>query len=142
MWNSPIPEKRWTGFRDVNRGPAAFESLAHFEAAQLSELQASFPDHELVTLGRLLARGKKLEIEVFVRTHGPNPLFDPQRDLEVPVGVARADVVDLGQPAGAEANSAVLSGEVLHVLFQAGEASRFQQGRHPRNDRRHRGPSR
>src|SRR5687768_10269119 len=117
MWSSPIPEKRWTGFRDEHRGTAAFDSLSAFETAQLSELRNALSEHDLETLGRLINRGKKLEIEVFVRTHGPNPLFDPQRELEVPVGVARADTVDLNKPATAQANQSILNGEILHVLF-------------------------
>lgn len=128
MWNSPIPEKRWLGFRDINKGVAAFESLEKFEAAALNELQVGFEGHEAATLGRLLARGKKLEAEVFVRTHGPNPISDPNAEPDVPVGVAKADVVDLHESASAEANRAILDGEILHVLFQAGEASRFAEG--------------
>ncbi|MCG3205236.1 MAG: hypothetical protein KCHDKBKB_01955 [Elusimicrobia bacterium] len=128
MWNSPIPEQRWRGFRREKPGVAAFESLASFEQASLSELKESLADHELVTLGRLLARGKKEEIEVFIRTHGPNPLFDPHCELDVPVGVAKADVLDLRTPATQQANQAILEGEVLHILFQAGEATRFAEG--------------
>lgn len=128
MWNSAIPERRWTGFRHVHRGPAAFASLETFEQAQMSELQEALADHEVVALGRLLDLGKKAEAELFIRTHGPNPLFDPKEPLNVPVGVARADVVNLAEPASPEANAAILAGEVVHVLFQAGEASRFQRG--------------
>lgn len=128
MWNSPIPEQRWRGFRREKNGVAAFESLANFEQASLSELQESLVEHEAATLGRLLARGKKEELEVFVRTHGANPLVDPQSNLNVVVGIAKADVVDLQESSSAEANRAILDGEVLHVLFQAGEATRFAEG--------------
>src|SRR5712671_6864317 len=93
MWNSPIPERRWTGFRRVHRGAAAFQSLSQFEQSQVSELQEGLADHEASALGRLLERCRKQEVEVFIRTHGPNPIFDPQNELEVPVGVARADIV-------------------------------------------------
>ena len=128
MWHSPVPENRWRGFRRKLSGTAAFESLSSFEQASLSELENSLADHEAATLGRLLARGNKVEIEVFVRTHGPNPIFDPQAELDIPVGAAKADVIDLHTPASAEANRAILDGEILHLLFQAGEASRFAEG--------------
>lgn len=127
-WNAPIPEKRWRGFRRVNRGTEAFKSLENFEAAQVSELEEGLEDYERKTLGRLLKRGKKIEIDVFIRSHGPNPIFDPQAEIDVPVGVARADHVLLSEPATAEANRAILNGDIVHTLFQAGEASRFGQG--------------
>src|SRR5581483_5169470 len=85
MWNSPIPERRWLGFRRRHRGADAFASLEKFEQAQLSELEEALSEHEAAALGRLLELGKKQEAELFVRTHGPNPLFDPQKDLDVPV---------------------------------------------------------
>lgn len=128
MWNSPIPETRWTGLRRDHRGVEAFKSLTNFEQALVSELQYALSDHDAETLGRLLHRNKKSEIELFIRTHGPNPIFDPQKELDVEVGVARADIVPLATPATAEANAAILNGDVVHVLFQAGEASRFQAG--------------
>ncbi len=128
MWSSPIPEKRWFGFRRKFRGTSAFESLGNFEEAALNELGSSLEEHEAATLGRLLARGKKVEIEMFIRTHGANPLFEPQGDLDVPVGIAKADVVDLHNLPSASANRAILDGEILHVLFQAGEATRFAAG--------------
>lgn len=128
MWNSPIPERRWLGFRRLNRGAAAFASLEAFEKAQVSELEEAFAEHEAAALGRLLELGKKQEAELFVRTHGPNPIFDPQNELDLPVGVARADVVNLAEAASAEAEAAILDGRIVHVLFQAGEASRFQEG--------------
>jgi len=128
MWNSPIPEPRWQGFRRVLRGAPAFTSLDNFEKSQVSELQEALADHESTALGRLLKEGKKAEAELFVRTHGPNPIFNPQEPLDVAVGVARADVVNLATPASPEANAKILNGEVVHVLFQAGEASRFQAG--------------
>lgn len=128
MWNSLIPERRWIGFRRSHRGAAAFTSLEKFEQAQLSELQEALAPHEAVALGRLLDLGKKAEAELFIRTHGPNPIFDPQKNLDVTVGVARADSVNLAEPASPEANAAILNGNVIHVLFQAGEASRFQRG--------------
>src|SRR5688572_20130204 len=115
MWNSPIPEPRWRGFRRVHRGTAAFESLEKFEQAQVSELQEALADHEAETLGRLLERCKKPEVEIFVRTHGPNPILDPGKELEVPVGVARADVVTLTDPSSPEASAAILGGQVVHV---------------------------
>src|SRR4051794_33186888 len=107
MWNSPIPERRWSGFRRKLRGAQAFASLQTFEEAQVLELTDGFSEHEAQTLGRLLARGNKSEIELFVRTHGPNPIFDPQRDLEVAVGVAKADVVRLEQEASPDAHGAI-----------------------------------
>ncbi len=128
MWHSPVPEKRWRGFRRELSGTAAFESLSNFERASVNELENGLAEHELATLGRLLARGNKVEIEVFVRTHGPNPIFDPQGDLNIAIGAAKADVVSLDDSATAEANRAVLDGEVLHIFFQAGEASRFSEG--------------
>lgn len=127
-WNTPVPEIRWKGFRRVNRGVEAFQSLDKLEAAQVSELEESLSDHERQTLGRLLSRGKKLEIDIFIRSHGSNPLFHPQDDIDVSVGVAKADVVDLGQPPTPEAINAILNGDVVHVLFQAGDATRFQKG--------------
>lgn len=128
MWNSAIPEQRWAGFRRRLRGPEAFVSVQNFEEAQALELTDALSEHDAETLGRLLARGQKAEIELFVRTHGPNPIFDPAKDLDVPVGVAKADVVPLDQAASAEANAAILRGDVVHALFQAGEATRFQAG--------------
>ncbi len=128
MWNSPIPEKRWRGVRRESPGIAAFQTVASFEKAAVDELQRGLADHEAATVGRLIALNKKVELEVFIRTHGPNPLFDPAADLDVPVGVAKADVVDLHELPSAEANRAILDGQVLHVLFQAGEASRFAAG--------------
>ncbi len=128
MWTSVVPEKRWTGFRRLNKGVAAFASLSEFEKAAMDELLQSLADHELVTLGRLLERGKKAEIESFIRTHGANPLFDPQRELEWPVGVVKADVVPMSRASSEEANRAILDGKIVHVFFQAGEASRFQEG--------------
>jgi hypothetical protein len=128
MWNSPIPEKRWKGFRSQNRGKEAFLNLSKFEEAVLSELQNSLEEHEISSLGRLLSRGKKPEIELFIRTHGPNPLFDPQGELEFNVGVAHADVIPIEIMPTSEALDAVVSGAVLHALFQAGDATRFNQG--------------
>lgn len=128
MWNSPVPQRRWFGFRHERPGPAAFASLSEFERAALDEITQSLADHEALTLGRLLARGKKTEIEMFIRTHGANPIFDPQRELEGDVGVAKSDIVSISHVASAEANQAVLQGRVAHVLFQAGDATRFQSG--------------
>lgn len=128
MWNSPVPEKRWAGQRTEFKGTTAFESLQNFEAATQKELEASLEEHELVNLGRLIQMGKKMELELFIRTHGANPIFDPQAELDVPVGVAHADKVDLFEPPSGEALEAILNGDILHVLFQAGEASRFQEG--------------
>jgi hypothetical protein len=127
-WNSPIPEQRWRGRRRAHIGTDAFSSLAKFEEAALSELEESLTEQELKALGRLLERGQKVELELFTRTHGANPLFDPQAELDVPIGVAKADVVSLDDVASFDANQAILDGQVLHVLFQAGEASRFGQG--------------
>ena len=127
-WSSPIPEDRWRGFRHVQRGVEAFKSLDSFEMAELSELDNCLTDHEKQTLGRLLARGKKDEIELFIRTHGANPISDPEGIINVPIGVAKADVVDLSKEASSEANASLLNGDVVHVLFQAGEASRFKRG--------------
>ncbi len=128
MWNSPIPEIRWTGVRREHRGTDAFKSSANFERAQVSELQYALSNHDAETLGRLFHRNKKSEIELFIKTHGPNPIFDPLKDLDVVVGIPRADVVSLEKPASREANEAILNGDVVHILFQAGEASRFQAG--------------
>jgi len=128
VWNSIIPHARWNGFRRHSEGIKAFASLEAFETAQLSELEFGLEEHEKKTLGRLLARGKKPEIEVFTRTHGPNPVIDPKKEWDAPVGVAKADRVDLTQSASPEANQAILNGDVVHVLFQAGEASRFERG--------------
>ncbi len=127
-WSSTVPPKRWWGFRRDKPAVAAFSSLEDFVIAQQSELYASLPVHERAALGRLLSRGQKIEIEVFLRTHGANPLFDPQAELDFPVGVAKADMVDLLKPPSREALAAILDGRVIHVLFQAGEASRFGQG--------------
>lgn len=127
-WNSPIPEARWRGFRRAQRGVEAFKTLDSFEAAQLAELDEGLVEHEKKTLGRLLRRSKKIEIDVFIRSHGPNPIFNPQTEIDAHVGVAKADTVHLNEPPSAEAHRAILKGEVVHVLFQAGEASRFGQG--------------
>lgn len=127
-WPSPIPAKRWWGFRKDHPGKEAFVSTETFNIAQQSELFAGMPLRERASLGRLLKRGQKIEIEVFLRTHGPNPLFDPQAEIDIPLGVAKADAVDLSAPPTAEALAAILDGHVVHVLFQAGEASRFNQG--------------
>lgn len=128
MWKSPLPERRWTGFRRVHRGAEAFVSRAAFEEAEVSELQEALSEHDAETLGRLLQRCHKPEIDLFVRTHGPNPIFDPARELDVQVGIARADVVRLEEAPSPEAVAAILRGDVVHVLFQAGEASRFGAG--------------
>src|SRR5688572_3628161 len=128
IWKSPIPQKRWLGFRREYTGTPAFESLERFQVAQMMELGYGLADRELETLGRLVKRGQTVEIEVFIRTHGPNPIFDPGQELELKVGVARADVVDLSAPPTAAANQAVLNGEVAYALFHGGEASRFQEG--------------
>jgi hypothetical protein len=127
-WKSPLPEQRWRGFRRLHRGTEAFKTLDVFEAAQVAELDECLVEHEKKTLGRLLKRGKKIEIDVFIRSHGPNPIFDPQAEIDIPVGVAKADAVPLTEPASADANRAILNGDIVHVLFQAGEASRFGQG--------------
>jgi hypothetical protein len=127
-WNSPIPEERWRGRRRRHVGVEAFASLEKFEDAAASELEESFNEQELKALARLLERGQKVELDLFTRSHGANPIFDPQAELDVPVGVAKADVVSLGDLPSAEANQAILDGQVLHVLFQAGEASRFGEG--------------
>jgi len=126
-WTSPIPEERWKGFRRVHRGLEAFKSLPQFEEAQISELENSLEEHERQALGRLLARGKKTEIEIFIRTHGANPISDPQAEVNVAVGVAKADVVNLSKEPSERANAAFLNGEVVYVLFQAGEASRLSR---------------
>ena len=127
-WDSPVPQKRWEGFRRLHRGLPAFQTLKQFEEAELSELEESLSEHELKTLGRLLERANKLELEVFIHSHGANPLFDPQADIDTQVGVAKADTVDLSVPPSPRANKAILNGDVVHVLFHAGEATRFQQG--------------
>ncbi|MFN0117720.1 MAG: hypothetical protein ACKVQC_05425 [Elusimicrobiota bacterium] len=127
-WDCPIPLKRWQGFRSKRMGIEAFLSKENFEQAALSELESGLSEHELKTLGRLLERGKKTELEVFIRSHGSNPLFDSDAPLEGLVGIVKADRVDLSKPATEEANRAILEGKVVHVLFQAGEASRFRQG--------------
>ena len=89
-------------------------------------MEETFNEQELKALGRLLERGQKMELDVITRTHGANPIFDPQAELDVPVGVSKADVVSLDDLPSAEANQAILDGHVLHTLFQAGEASRFR----------------
>ncbi|OVE78261.1 hypothetical protein BVX98_00905 [bacterium F11] len=127
-WSSPIPESRWRGFRSKHKGVEAFKSLEKFEQAQLSELEHSLEDHEKKALSPLLAQGKKDAIEIFIRTHGANPISDPGGSINIPVGVAKADVIDLAQEPSAEANAALLRGEVVYVLFQAGEGSRFNRG--------------
>lgn len=127
-WNAVIPPERWFGFRHSPQGISAFESLSLFEEALVNEVNAAFSDHELVTLSRLLKPEKKIELEVFTRTHGPNPLFNPYDEFEPSLGIAKAEAVDLNRPASYEAASAILDGQVVHVLFQAGEASRFQEG--------------
>lgn len=127
-WGSPVPEERWRGFRSVHRGHAAFSSRAVFEEAAASELENSLKEHERQALGRLLERGQKAEIELFLRTHGANPISDPQAAINVPVRVAKADVVDLESPPSPAAIASYLNGEVVYVLFQAGEASRFNRG--------------
>lgn len=127
-WNCPVPEKRWKGFRERYSGIEAFRSWRCFEEAQMDELRSSLSQQERLSLGRLLERAQKPELEVFTRTRGCNPLFDPETDLNMVVGIAKAEPVFLDQPASAEANQAILMGDVVHVLFQAGEASRFNQG--------------
>ena len=127
-WSSPIPEARWRGFRVKHRGIEAFKNHNQFEEAQVSELEHSLEEHEREALARLIKRGVKDEMEVFLRTHGANPISDPNGTIDVPIGVAKADVVDLKNPSTPEANAAFLNGEVVHVLFQAGEASRFNRG--------------
>jgi hypothetical protein len=127
-WNSPIPESRWRGRRQRQRGAEAFASLSAFEDASLSELEEAFTEQELKALARLLERGQKVELDLFTRTHGANPLFDPQAELDVPIGVAKAEAVALDDLPTADANQAILNGQVLHTLFQAGEASRFAAG--------------
>ncbi len=127
-WSSPIAEARWRGFRRVHRGIEAFVSAANFEQAELSELEESLDDYERETLGRLISRGNKSELEIFLRTHGANPIFPPQNEIDVEVGVAAADTVDLADAPSPEALRAVLNGDVVHCLCQAGEASRFQEG--------------
>src|SRR5688572_30632957 len=109
-WTSPVPERRWFGARVDFPGLQAFESFENFKRAQMSELYASLEDHERVTLARLLNRGQKVEIEVFIRGHGANPIFDPHQDLDLPVGVAEADVVSLSEPASVEAAASILQG--------------------------------
>src|SRR3954469_12765354 len=89
MWDLPIPGSRWRGFRRRRPGIEAFASLAAFEEAALNELDFGLADHELATLGRLLKRGVKIELEVFIRSHGPNPIFDPQTEIDAPVEVAK-----------------------------------------------------
>jgi hypothetical protein len=128
LWNSPVPEARWRGRRDRHKGAAAFASKNIFEEAQQSELQESLSLPERQTLHRLLQRGQKAELELFTRTHGANPLFDPNADLNLPVGLVKADPVILETPPSEEACRSILNGEVVHVFFQAGEASRFNQG--------------
>jgi hypothetical protein len=128
VWRSAVPLERWFGLRTAHPANDAFLSVPNFEAALVSELEEGLKDHEKQALGRLLKRGVKLEIEVFVRTHGPNPVFDPQDELDVQVGVASADRVNLSEAPSAAAVNAILKGEVVHVLFQAGEASRFNHG--------------
>gem|GEM_PF-4496214 len=127
-WTSPIPEERWRGFRHLHRGVAAFQSLENFEAAQLNELDNSLEDHEKKALGRLLKMGKKDELEIFIRTHGANPISDPHAPINVPIHVAKADMVDLSLPPSRDAHQAILRGEVAYVLFHAGEATRFNRG--------------
>ncbi len=127
-WPSVIPAKRWQGFRRDFKGTTAFSSLENFKIAQQSELYSSLSQHERETLGRLLKRGQKVELDIFVRTHGANPLFSPQEEAGVKVGVAKADVVHLETPSEPRALQAILKGDVVHVLFQAGEATRFDQG--------------
>lgn len=127
-WHSPVPQKRWEGARRHLRGPEAFLSKENFEKAQLDELESALAEHELKTLGRLLTRGNKLELEVFLRTHGVNPIFNPKDEIDVPVGVAKADVVDLREDPRPEAHRVILNGDIVHVLFQAGEATRFKKG--------------
>jgi len=128
VWDSPIMERRWRGYRQISRGIEAFSSLESFEQAEKSELEESLDDYERETLGRLLARGNKAELEVFIRTHGANPLFPPEIEIDLEVGVAWADVLDLKEPPALEAVKAILNGEIVHLLFQAGEATRFQEG--------------
>jgi hypothetical protein len=127
-WNSPIPEERWRGRRRRKPGVEAFASLAAFEEAAQSELEEAYNEQELKALSRLLDRSQKVELDLFTRTHGANPIFDPLAELDIPVGVAKADVVSLDNLPSAEANQAILDGHVLHTLFQAGEASRFAEG--------------
>src|SRR5689334_7877410 len=89
MWDSPISESRWRGFRKRRPGIEAFTSLAAFEEAALNELDFSLSEHELATLGRLLKRGVKIELEVFIRSHGANPIFEPQGEIDAPLEVAK-----------------------------------------------------
>jgi len=128
QWSSPLSEERWKGYRSQLRGVAAFKSLYDFEKAQVLELDGCLSDHEKETLGRLLSRGNKSEMEIFIRGHGANPIFPPQEPLGFDVGVAKADVVNLNDPVSEEAANAILDGDIVHVLFQAGEGSRFKQG--------------
>lgn len=79
-------------------------------------------------LGWLLSCGNKAEIEIFVRGHGANPIFSPQEPLGFGVGVAKADIVNMSEPVSEEAAHAILNGDIVHLLFQAGEGSRFKQG--------------
>lgn len=127
-FSSPISYQRWKGFRRELQGVDAFKSVQDFERAQLGELYFSLSELDRKTLGRLLSRGQKQEIENFIRTHGANPIFDPLHDLDHKVGVAKADVVSLKNAPSHEAQAAILNGDIVHFLFQAGEASRFEQG--------------